>query len=33
LKVRGGIVEEIGIADKQLTTSRKADPTFLESFL
>jgi len=32
LKVRHGIVEEIGIADKQLTKSRKADRAFLGSF-
>jgi hypothetical protein len=32
LKVRGGIVEEIGIADKRLTGSRTADRTFLTSF-
>jgi hypothetical protein len=32
LKVRRGIVEEIGMAAKQLTRSRKADRAFLESF-
>jgi Secretory lipase len=32
LKVRRGIVEEIGIGDKQLTRSRKADLAFLHSF-
>ncbi len=32
LKVRGGVVEEIGIADKRLTGSRSADRTFLTSF-
>jgi len=32
LKVRRGIIEEIGIGDKQLTRSRKADLAFLESF-
>jgi hypothetical protein len=32
LKVRRGIVEEIGIGDKQLTRSHKADRAFLESF-
>jgi Secretory lipase len=32
LKVRHGIVEEVGIADKQLTKSRKADRAFLNSF-
>jgi hypothetical protein len=32
LKVRGGVVEEIGIADKRLTGSRTADRTFLTSF-
>jgi hypothetical protein len=32
LKVRNGTVEEIGIADKQLTRGRKAQRTFLTSF-
>jgi FG-GAP repeat len=32
LKVRGGIVEEIGIGVKQLTTGRKAQRAFLTSF-
>ncbi len=32
LKVRGGIVQEIGIASKQLTKSRRAQRTFLTSF-
>jgi hypothetical protein len=32
LKVRHGIVEEIGIADKQLTQGRKAQLTFITSF-
>jgi hypothetical protein len=32
LKVRGGIVEEIGIGDKSLTTGRKAEVAFLKSF-
>ena len=32
LKVRHGIVEEIGIADKQLTESHEAQATFLHSF-
>jgi hypothetical protein len=32
LKVRNGIVEEVGITYKQLTLSRKADLTFLKSF-
>jgi len=32
LKVRHGVVEEIGIADKLLTRSRKADRAFLNSF-
>jgi hypothetical protein len=32
LKVRHGIVEEIGIADKQLTKGRKAQRTFMKSF-
>jgi hypothetical protein len=32
LKVRDGIVEEIGIGDKQLTQGRKAQRTFLTSF-
>jgi Secretory lipase len=32
LKVRHGIVEEIGIGDKQLTRTRKADRAFLNSF-
>jgi hypothetical protein len=32
LKVRNGIVEEVGITYRQLTLSRKADLTFLKSF-
>jgi Pro-kumamolisin, activation domain/Putative Ig domain/Bacterial Ig-like domain (group 3) len=32
LKVRGGIVQEIGIANRQLTKSRTAQRTFLSSF-
>jgi hypothetical protein len=32
LKVRGGIVEEIGIAEKALTSGRKAQRAFLVSF-
>jgi len=32
LKVRRGVIEEIGIADKQLTNSRQADSRFLRSF-
>jgi hypothetical protein len=32
LKVRRGLVEEIGIGDKALTSSRKAQRTFLTSF-
>jgi Secretory lipase len=32
LKVRHGIIEEIGIGDKRLTRSRKADLAFLASF-
>ena len=32
LKVRGGLIEEIGIGDKQLTQNHKADLAFLESF-
>jgi hypothetical protein len=32
LKVRRGIVEEIGIGDKRLTRSRRADRAFLSSF-
>ena len=32
LKVRHGIVEEIGIGDKQITQSRQADLIFLKSF-
>jgi hypothetical protein len=32
LKVRGGLVEEIGIADKQLTTGHTAQVAFLHSF-
>jgi hypothetical protein len=32
LKVRHGIVEEIGIGDKQLTKGRKAQRTFMSSF-
>ena len=32
LKVRRGIVEEIGIGDKQLTVGRKAQLSFLKSF-
>jgi len=32
LKVRHGIIEEIGIADKQLTNNRRADSRFLRSF-
>jgi hypothetical protein len=32
LKVRRGIVEEIGIGDKQLTQSREAQRHFLTSF-
>ena len=31
-KVRGRIIEEIGIGDKSLTNSTKADKTFLKSF-
>ena len=32
LKVRGGIVQEIGIADRRLTASPRADKRFLTSF-
>src|ERR1019366_4974111 len=32
LKVRHGVIEEVGIADKQLTTSRKAQIRFIKSF-
>jgi hypothetical protein len=32
LKVRHGIVEELGIADRRLTASRRADRRFLNSF-
>jgi hypothetical protein len=32
LKVRGGLIEEIGIGDKQLTQNHKADLAFLKSF-
>jgi hypothetical protein len=32
LKVRHGVVEEIGIGDKSLTKTTKADKTFLKSF-
>ena len=32
LKVRHGTIEEIGIADKQLTRSRQATQRFLNSF-
>ncbi len=32
LKVRHGLVEEIGIADKQLTVSHTADKTLMSSF-
>ena len=32
LKVRGGLIQEIGIADKSLTNSTKADKRFLRSF-
>jgi hypothetical protein len=32
LKVRHGIIEEIGIAERQLTRSRRADRAFLRSF-
>jgi hypothetical protein len=32
LKVRGGLIEEIGIAAKQLTAGHAADVTFLHSF-
>jgi hypothetical protein len=32
LKVRRGIIEEIGIGDKALTRTRTADRTFLRSF-
>ena len=32
LKVRHGIIEEVGIADKQLLTNRQADWRFLRSF-
>jgi hypothetical protein len=32
LKVRHGVVEEIGVGDRQLTRSRKADRRFLRSF-
>ena len=32
LKVRRGTVEEIGIGDRQLTRTRKADRSFLRSF-
>jgi hypothetical protein len=32
LKVRGGIVQEIGIADKRATTDRASQRTFLTSF-
>jgi hypothetical protein len=32
LKMRDGIVEEIGIGDKSLTNSRKAQSNFLKSF-
>jgi hypothetical protein len=32
LKVRRGVIEEIGIADKRLTQSRRAASNFLNSF-
>jgi hypothetical protein len=32
LKVRHGIIEEIGIGDKRLTQSHKAQRAFLSSF-
>ena len=32
LKVRGGLIEEVGIADKSLTQGSKAQRTFLKSF-
>ena len=32
LKTRGGLIDEIGIADKSLTNSAKADKKFLHSF-
>jgi hypothetical protein len=32
LKVRGGIIEEIGIGDQSLTTTHKAQLNFLKSF-
>ena len=32
LKVRGGIVEEIGIGDESLTKDHRAQTTFLNSF-
>jgi hypothetical protein len=32
LKVRHGLVEEIGLAEQQLTKSRTAQRTFLTSF-
>jgi hypothetical protein len=32
LKVRQGVVEEIGIGDKALTTGHKAQRNFLNSF-
>ncbi len=32
LKVRHGVIEEIGIANKQLTANRRAADRFLSSF-
>ena len=32
LKTRGGLIQEIGIGDKSLTNSAKADKNFLRSF-
>ena len=32
LKVRGGVVEELGIADNALTTSRSLQSTLMHSF-
>jgi hypothetical protein len=32
LKVRGGVIQEVGIANRQLTSSRHAQGRFLSSF-
>jgi hypothetical protein len=32
-KVRGGVIQEIGIADARLTRTRRTARTFLASFL